>query len=167
MTNSLTRGRAENAKVPQALAYYQRLERESKLLFHVSPFKPGRAPVPLHFDFSYDYYPTAYYRPGGIVDIYQLNNCVQGFGRVQAAPVRLQGAAEGRRLGVPAEELDHLHVHVALHHRERALGEVLEDVCDGVGVDGDFESAHVGVEGRVEDALLGHLAGQDDVPDVV
>src|SRR4051794_16577266 len=41
MTNSLTRGRAENAKVPEALAYYQRLERESDHLLHLSPFKAG------------------------------------------------------------------------------------------------------------------------------
>lgn len=95
MTNSLTRGRAENAKVPQALAYYQRLERESKHLLHVSPFKAGRSAVPLHFDFSYDYYPTAYYRPGGIVDVYQLNNCTQGVRRVRQHPYGLKGLQKG------------------------------------------------------------------------
>jgi 4-amino-4-deoxy-L-arabinose transferase-like glycosyltransferase len=95
MTNSLTRGRAENAKVPNALAYYQKLERESRHLLHVSPFKPGRAPVPLHFDFSYDYYPTAYYRPGGIVDIYRLNNCKQGYTRVEQHPYGLGGLQKG------------------------------------------------------------------------
>jgi hypothetical protein len=95
MTNSLTRGRAENAQVPQALAYYQRLERESTHLLHVSPFKPGRRAVPLHFDFSYDYYPTAYYRPGGIVDIYRLNNCKQGYSRVRQFPYGVGGLQKG------------------------------------------------------------------------
>jgi 4-amino-4-deoxy-L-arabinose transferase-like glycosyltransferase len=95
MTNSLTRGRAENAKVPQALAYYQRLERESDHVFHVSPFKPGRSAVPLHFDFSYDYYPTAYYRPGGIVDIYRLHNCTQQTGRVDLQPYGTGGLQKG------------------------------------------------------------------------
>ncbi|MEA2459368.1 MAG: hypothetical protein QOC95_2340 [Thermoleophilaceae bacterium] len=95
MTNSLTRGRAENAHVPQALAYYQRLERESKHLLHITPYKPGRAPVPLHFDFSYDYYPTAYYRPGGVVDVYQLNNCKQGTGRVAQTPYGDTGLQKG------------------------------------------------------------------------
>jgi 4-amino-4-deoxy-L-arabinose transferase-like glycosyltransferase len=95
MTNSLTRGRAENAQVPQALAYYQRLERESKHLLHLSPYKPGRKPVPLHFDFSYNYYPTAYYRPGGIVDLYQLNNCKQGYARVTQHPYGLTGLQKG------------------------------------------------------------------------
>jgi hypothetical protein len=95
MTNSLTRGRAENAQVPEALAYYQRLERESTHLLHLSPFKPGRKPVPLHFDFSYNYYPTAYHRPGGVVDLYQLDNCKQGYGRVTQHPYGLSGLQKG------------------------------------------------------------------------
>jgi 4-amino-4-deoxy-L-arabinose transferase-like glycosyltransferase len=95
MTNSLTRGRAENAKVPKALAYYQRLERESRHLLHLTPFKRGRRPVPLHFDFSYNYYPTAYYRPGGIVDVYQLKNCKQQTGRVPERPYGVSGLQKG------------------------------------------------------------------------
>ncbi|MEA2409611.1 MAG: hypothetical protein QOC77_172 [Thermoleophilaceae bacterium] len=95
MTNSLTRGRAENAKVPKALAYYQRLERESRHLLHLSPFKRGARPVPLHFDFSYNYYPTAYYRPGGIVDVYQLKNCKQQTGRVPERPYGVSGLQKG------------------------------------------------------------------------
>jgi hypothetical protein len=75
MTDSLMRGRVENAKLPQPLAYYRRLEDESDHVFHVSPFKQGRKPVPLQFDFSNDYYPTAYYRPGGIIDVYRLHDC--------------------------------------------------------------------------------------------
>jgi 4-amino-4-deoxy-L-arabinose transferase-like glycosyltransferase len=95
MTNSLTRGRAENAQVPKALAYYQRLERESDHILHISPFKPGRAPVPLHFDFSYNYYPTAYYRPGGIVDVYRLKGCKQQTGRVAEHPYGVSGLQKG------------------------------------------------------------------------
>jgi len=95
MTNSLTRGRAENAKVPKALAYYKRLERESDHILHISPFKAGRAPVPLHFDFSYNYYPTAYYRPGGIVDVYRLRNCKQLTGRVAEHPYGVSGLQKG------------------------------------------------------------------------
>jgi hypothetical protein len=95
MTNSLTRGRAENARVPKALAYYQKLERESRHLLHLTPFKPGRRPVPLHFDFSYNYYPTAYYRPGGIVDVYQLKDCKQQYGRVPQRPYGVSGLQKG------------------------------------------------------------------------
>jgi hypothetical protein len=95
MTNSLTRGRAENAQVPKALAYYQRLERESDHILHLSPFKPGRQAVPLHFDFSYDYYPTAYQRPGAIVDVYRLNGCTQATGRVPSVPYGDTGLQKG------------------------------------------------------------------------
>jgi dolichyl-phosphate-mannose-protein mannosyltransferase len=95
MTNSLTRGRAENAHVPRALAYYRRLERESRLIYHASPFTPGAKPVPLHFDYSYNYYPTAYYRPGGIVDIYMLDNCRQRRGRVPLRPYGTSGLQKG------------------------------------------------------------------------
>jgi hypothetical protein len=101
MTNSLIRGRAENAQVPEALAYYRRLERESKLVFHASPYKPGRGPVPLHYDFSYDYYPTAYYRPGGEVDIYRLNNCTQGHKRVPQRPYGNAGLEKGIGTSLP------------------------------------------------------------------
>jgi hypothetical protein len=101
MTTSLIRGRAENAAVPAALAYYHRLERESTLLFHASPYKPGRKPVPLHYDFSYDYYPTAYYRPGGEVDIYRLNNCTQGRKRVPQRPYGTSGLDKGIGTSLP------------------------------------------------------------------
>jgi 4-amino-4-deoxy-L-arabinose transferase-like glycosyltransferase len=101
MTTSLIRGRAENAKVPGALAYYNRLERESKRVFHASPYKPGRGPVPLHYDFSYDYYPTAYYRPGGDVDIYRLNDCKQGRKRVPQRPYGSVGLEKGIGTSLP------------------------------------------------------------------
>ena len=43
MTMSLIRGRSQNAHFQPALAYYDRLERESKLVYHVSPYKTGRS----------------------------------------------------------------------------------------------------------------------------
>ena len=95
MTMSLIRGRAENAKVPGALAYYDRLERESKLVYSVSPYKDGEDPVPLHFDFSYNYYPTAFERPGPEVKVYRLNNCEQKTGKVPNEPVGTQGLNKG------------------------------------------------------------------------
>ncbi len=95
MTMSLIRGRAENAKVPGALAYYRRLERESDKVFAASPYDKGAKPVPLHFDFSYDYYPTAYNRPGPEIDVYRLHDCKQGFGKVPNEPVGTKGLDKG------------------------------------------------------------------------
>jgi hypothetical protein len=101
MTNSLIRGRAENAKVEPALAYYDRLERESAHVFHASPFEEGAKPVPLHYDFSFNHYPTAYYRPGGVVDVYELSNCKQGFGRVPERPYGVTGLQKGVGTSLP------------------------------------------------------------------
>jgi MFS family permease len=102
MTTSLIRGRAENAKLPRALAYYDRLERDSRHILHLSPYKKGRGPVPLHYDFSYDYYPTAYHRPGGVVDVYRLNDCKQKTGRVPKHPYGTRGLRKGIGTSVPS-----------------------------------------------------------------
>lgn len=94
-TMSLIRGRAENAKVPGALAYYDRLKRESDLVYRASPYDKGADPVPLHFDFSYNYYPTAFNRPGPEVNIYRLHNCQQQYGKVPNEPVGTKGLEKG------------------------------------------------------------------------
>ena len=47
-----------------ALAYYARLERESDLVFSVSPYRADATPPPFSFDLSYSYYSPAYQRPG-------------------------------------------------------------------------------------------------------
>ncbi len=80
MTMSLIKGRAENAKLPKALAYYDRLARDSKVVYHVSPYKPGTKPLRFDFDFSYNYYPAAFKRPGPDVTIYRLRDCKEKFG---------------------------------------------------------------------------------------
>jgi hypothetical protein len=80
MTMSLIRGRAEVAKLPKALAYYDELAKQSKLLYHVAPYKPGATPVRFDFDFSYNYYPAAFERPGPEINIYRLRNCKQKYG---------------------------------------------------------------------------------------
>jgi hypothetical protein len=95
MTMSVIRGRAENAKVPQALAYYDRLERESKRIFYVSPYDEGAEKVDLHYDFSYNYYPTAFARPGPEIGIYQLDNCTQKTGKVKVGPLGTKGLDKG------------------------------------------------------------------------
>jgi hypothetical protein len=95
MTMSLIRGRSENAQVPKALAYYKRLENESKLLATWTPFGKGQKPVPLHFDFSYNYYNRNYFRPGAVVKLYQLNNCREQLGKVANQPIGNKGLDKG------------------------------------------------------------------------
>jgi 4-amino-4-deoxy-L-arabinose transferase-like glycosyltransferase len=80
MTMSLIKGRSEVAKLPQALAYYDELKRQSDAVYHVSPYKSGAAPVRFDFDFSYNYYPAAFERPGPEITIYRLRDCKQRYG---------------------------------------------------------------------------------------
>ncbi|GAC1522604.1 MAG: hypothetical protein NVS2B6_07830 [Thermoleophilaceae bacterium] len=104
-TMSVIRGRVETRSRPKGLAYYRRIEGEARLLKTISPFKPGRPPVPLHFDFSYDYYPTAYMRPGPIIDIYRLGDCKQGYGRVPGAPTGNDGLNKGASTSAAADNI--------------------------------------------------------------
>lgn len=97
MAMSLIRGRVENAHLAPGLAYYDALRRQSKLLLHVSPYKRGAKPVKFNFDLSYNYYPTAFARPGPEIWIYRLNNCKQGYGGV---PVGIGTPRTGNTPGV-------------------------------------------------------------------
>jgi hypothetical protein len=80
MTMSVIQGRSEVAKLPQALAYYRALAKQSKVVYHLSPYKRGATPVRFDFDFSYNYYPAAFERPGPDITIYRLRHCKQKYG---------------------------------------------------------------------------------------
>ena len=83
MTMSLIKGRAENAKLPKALAYYDRLRRESDVVLRLSPYDEGAKPRRFDFDFSYNYYGAEYYRAGPEVVIHELHDCRQRFGPLE------------------------------------------------------------------------------------
>jgi hypothetical protein len=74
VVGSTQRGRAEAQPkvVPQALAYYRELARRSKVAHRVSPYAKGEGPVRFNFDWTFDYYPLAYTRPGPEMTIYRL-----------------------------------------------------------------------------------------------
>jgi hypothetical protein len=75
VTGSTQRGRAEVEPevVPRALAYYRELERRGEIVFMASPYRKGADPVEFNFDWSFDYYPLAYHRPGPIMTVYRLH----------------------------------------------------------------------------------------------
>jgi hypothetical protein len=75
VVGSTQRGRAEADpdEVPQAIAYYRELERRSTLAYEASPYKRGAGPVEFNFDWTFDYYPLDYYRPGPVMSIYRLD----------------------------------------------------------------------------------------------
>ena len=80
MTADVVRDRALQTGDSDARAYYDRLERESKVVKTFSPYDDGADPVPFSFDLSYNYYPPEYHRPGPTVQIHRLNDCRQATG---------------------------------------------------------------------------------------
>jgi hypothetical protein len=74
VTGWTQRGRAEAEPkvVPRALAYYRELDRRADLVFEASPYRSGSGPVRFSFDWSFDYYPLAYSRPGPLMQVYRL-----------------------------------------------------------------------------------------------
>ena len=58
--------------VPLASAYYRALAQRGEVVYRVSPYTRGQSPVAFNFDWSFDYYPLAYRRPGPEMTIYRL-----------------------------------------------------------------------------------------------
>ncbi len=92
---------ADPARAPHAVAYYRALARQGEVVYHVSPYRAdrsrgtrasgagrfgdaseasvspigprfGQRPVAFNFDWSFDYYPLSYARPGPEVTVYRL-----------------------------------------------------------------------------------------------
>ena len=74
VVGSTQRGRAEAQPriVPRAIDYYRELERRSTLAYEASPYRRGATPVKFNFDWTFDFYPLAYERPGPVMQIYRL-----------------------------------------------------------------------------------------------
>ena len=64
---------AEPRAVPQAIAYYAALARAGQVVYRASPYGQGAGPVGFNFDWSFDYYPLAYSRPGPQMTVYRLH----------------------------------------------------------------------------------------------
>jgi hypothetical protein len=64
---------ADPQAVPQAVAYYRALQRQGEVVFRASPYARGAHPVAFGFDWSFDYYPLAYDRPGPAITVYRLH----------------------------------------------------------------------------------------------
>jgi 4-amino-4-deoxy-L-arabinose transferase-like glycosyltransferase len=75
LTGSTESGRvfADPRAVPLAVAYYRALARQGEVVFRASPYARGKGPVAFGFDWSFDYYPLAYERPGPSITVYRLH----------------------------------------------------------------------------------------------
>ena len=65
------RAYADPEEVPDALDYYDALRKRGREVFHVSPYGE-RGRVPFSFDYSFNYYPLDYERPGPEITIYRI-----------------------------------------------------------------------------------------------
>jgi Dolichyl-phosphate-mannose-protein mannosyltransferase len=66
------RALADPRAVPRALAYYRELARRGEVVYRASPYARGQGPAAFGFDWSFDYYPLAYERPGPEMTVYRL-----------------------------------------------------------------------------------------------
>jgi hypothetical protein len=75
VTGSFQYGRAfaEPEEVPQAVRFYNQLARRASVAYLASPYDPGKGPVAFNFDWSTEYYPLAYHRPGPEMIVYRLS----------------------------------------------------------------------------------------------
>jgi hypothetical protein len=63
---------ADPKVVPHAVAYYRALEKQGEVVYHVSPYSSGNQHVAFNFDWTFDYYPLAFHRPGPEMTVYRL-----------------------------------------------------------------------------------------------
>jgi hypothetical protein len=75
VSGSIQSGRAfaDPNAVPQAIAYYRALAGRGEVVFRASPYARGQDAVAFGFDWSFDYYPLAYHRPGPAMTVYRLH----------------------------------------------------------------------------------------------
>jgi hypothetical protein len=74
MTGSTQAGRAlaDRRAAPEAVAFYRALARRGEVVFRASPMAGGGVPPGFNFDWSFDYYPLSYRRPGPLIEVYRL-----------------------------------------------------------------------------------------------
>jgi Dolichyl-phosphate-mannose-protein mannosyltransferase len=71
-TTQSGRAFADPRAVPQAIAYYAALAKRGEVVYRASPYGHGENRVGFDFDWSFDYYPLAYHRPGPEMTVYRL-----------------------------------------------------------------------------------------------
>jgi hypothetical protein len=72
-SNQYGRAYADPKAVPQAIRYYAELKRQADLVYRVRPYQAEG--IPFSFDFSFNYYPLQFDRPGPEIDVYRLRDC--------------------------------------------------------------------------------------------
>jgi hypothetical protein len=68
------RALADPSAAPLAFAYYRALAAQAEVSYHVSPYAPDATAPQFNFDWTFDYYPLSYRRPGPEMTVYRLRN---------------------------------------------------------------------------------------------
>ncbi|HEY8304556.1 MAG TPA: hypothetical protein VIG42_08215, partial [Solirubrobacteraceae bacterium] len=66
------RALANPRAAPLAVAYYRALAVQARAVYRVSPYAPGVGASAFDFDWTFDYYPLGYRRPGPQMTVYRL-----------------------------------------------------------------------------------------------
>ncbi len=74
ITGATESGRAfaDPSAAPLAVAYYHALAAQGEVAYRTSPYSPGSNPPGFNFDWSFDYYPLSFRRPGPQMTVYRL-----------------------------------------------------------------------------------------------
>lgn len=64
---------ADPSAAPNAIDYYRRLRARGEIAYRASPYRSAKDNVGFNFDWSFDYYPLKYERPGPVMTVYRLN----------------------------------------------------------------------------------------------
>ena len=82
VSGSTESGRAlvDPRAAPLAVAYYRALSAQAEAAYGASPYSPGSRPPRFNFDWTFDYYPLSYVRPGPQMTVYRLlgGRCARG-----------------------------------------------------------------------------------------
>jgi hypothetical protein len=75
LISSHQRDRGLSAGLPDARAYYDRLEQEADRTKVFSPYREGANPPAFSYDLSFNWYPLAFTRPGPYLELRHLTDC--------------------------------------------------------------------------------------------
>jgi 4-amino-4-deoxy-L-arabinose transferase-like glycosyltransferase len=75
VVGSTQKERGLKAGLRSSRNYYRALDAESARTVTFSPYREGADPVEFSYDFSFNYHPRAYERPGPVVEIHRLSAC--------------------------------------------------------------------------------------------
>jgi 4-amino-4-deoxy-L-arabinose transferase-like glycosyltransferase len=78
VVGSTQKGRGLKAGLRSSRRYYAALDDASEETVTFSPYRDGADPVEFSYDFSFNYAPRAYERPGPVVEIHRLRDCRAG-----------------------------------------------------------------------------------------